>query len=284
MSVNGMKRVINNNPDKESVDAFADALRALTAGEIIGREVIFFDSTGSTNDAAMKIAAERDDPEGIVVVADTQTGGRGRLGRNWVSPPGVNLYFTILLKPAFSPDEAPLLTLMAAVASVSAIRKVTGLEAGIKWPNDILVSGRKAGGILLEMKTDADMIRFVAIGIGINVNMDVEALPEEIRSLSTTLTKEGNIKVDRARLLENILTEAERLYKDVVAGKGSVILKEWREFSSMAGRQVSVQMHDKIISGIAEDIDDKGRLIVRLPSGGRETVSAGDVTILKDQK
>ncbi len=279
-----MKRVINNNPDKESVDAFADALRALTAGEIIGREVIFLDSTGSTNDAAMKIAAEKDDPEGIVVVADTQTGGRGRLGRSWVSPPGVNLYFTILLKPEFSPDEAPLLTLMAAVASVSAIRKVTGLEAGIKWPNDILVSGRKAGGILLEMKTDADMIRFVAIGIGINVNMDVEALPEEIRSLSTTLLKEGNIKVDRARLLENILTEAERLYKDVVAGKGSVILKEWRELSSMAGRQVSVQMHDKTISGIAEDIDDKGRLIVRLPSGGRETVSAGDVTILKDQK
>jgi BirA family biotin operon repressor/biotin-[acetyl-CoA-carboxylase] ligase len=279
-----MKRVINNNPDKEHDYIFADALSLLTAGDIIGREFIFLDSTGSTNDAAMKIAAERDDPEGIVVVADTQTGGRGRLGRNWVSPPGVNLYFTILLKPAFSPDEAPLLTLMAAVASVSAIRMVTGLDAGIKWPNDILVSGRKAGGILLEMRTDADKIRFVAIGIGINVNMDVEALPEEIRSLSTTLTKEGNIKVDRARLLENILTEAERLYKDVVAGKGFVILKEWREFSSMAGRQVSVQMHDKIISGIAEDIDDKGRLIVRLPSGDRETVSAGDVTILNKIK
>jgi BirA family biotin operon repressor/biotin-[acetyl-CoA-carboxylase] ligase len=282
MNVSGMKRVINNNPDKVHDDIFADALSLLTAGDIIGREVIFLDSTGSTNDAAMKIAAERDDPEGIVVVANTQTGGRGRLGRSWVSPPGVNLYFTILLKPAFSPDEAPLLTLMAAVASVSDIRMVTGLDAGIKWPNDILVSGRKAGGILLEMRTDADKIRFVAIGIGINVNMDVEALPEEIRSLSTTLTKEGNIKVDRARLLENILTEAGRLYKDVVAGKGSVILKEWRELSLMAGRQVSVQMHDKIISGIAEDIDDKGRLIVRLPSGGRETVSAGDVTILKD--
>jgi BirA family biotin operon repressor/biotin-[acetyl-CoA-carboxylase] ligase len=276
-----MKRVLESTPDKPYEDSFADAVRSLPACGIIGREIIFFDSIGSTNETAMKLAGERDDPEGLVVISDSQTGGKGRLGRSWVSPPGVNLYFTVLLKPSFSPDEAPLLTLMAAVASVSAIRELTGLEAGIKWPNDILLNGRKTGGILLEMKTDNNIIRFIAVGIGINVNMQVEVLPEDIRSLSTSLIRESRVKVDRAKLLENILAETGRLYKAVIAGKKSVILEKWREFSSMTGRDISVQMHDKIISGIAEDIDDKGRLIVRLPSGDRKTVSAGDVTILK---
>ncbi|MBI5025175.1 MAG: biotin--[acetyl-CoA-carboxylase] ligase [Nitrospirae bacterium] len=174
--------VINSSPSKgykllRSPDILtADEITGVFQGKLLGKKVLFFESTTSTNDIAMEMG-QKGSPEGTIVVADAQEKGKGRLGRTWISPPGVNLYFTLLLRPPFPPKDATLLTLMAAVSIVSAIRKYTGLKATIKWPNDILIGDKKVGGVLTEMKSDMDRISFVALGMGINVNLDLNTLP-----------------------------------------------------------------------------------------------------------
>ncbi|MDO8282499.1 MAG: biotin--[acetyl-CoA-carboxylase] ligase [Thermodesulfovibrionia bacterium] len=264
-----------------SIKSFEEDIKTAFKGDILGRKVIFVSSTDSTNDLAMKLGEESDEPEGIIVVSDSQTAGRGRMGRSWISPSGVNLYFTALLKPGFPTIEAPLLTLTAAVACVSAIRDLTGINAEIKWPNDLLVNNRKTGGILLDMKTYKDNIKFVAVGIGINVNMDPVIFPEDIKPYSTSLAKECGRTIDRVELFKKILSELEQSYKSLLSGGKVAMLQQWRLFSSTLGKNVSVKMYDKVISGIAEDIDGTGALVIKLPSGGHEVVNAGDVTVLK---
>lgn len=265
----------------------AEKLRSAYKGGIIGREIIFFESVGSTNDTAMEIGAQREEPEGIVVIADSQKSGKGRLGRSWLSPPGGNLYFTILLRPSFPPHEAPLLTLMAAVAVVSAIREHTGLKAEIKWPNDIFVKGKKTGGILMEMRADAKRINLLALGIGVNVNLFPEMLPEGVKELTTTLKQEARRSIDRVKLFEIMLGRLEYWYKIRLSGDKKVLFNEWLSLDSTIGKEVKVartglSAEDKIISGIAEGINDDGQLLIRLSSGEIEKVSAGDVTILKN--
>lgn len=265
----------------------AEKLKNVYTGGIIGREIIFFESVASTNDAAMEIGAQREEPEGIVVIADSQKSGKGRLGRSWLSPPGGNLYFTLLLRPSFPPREAPLLTLMAAVAVVSAIREHTGLSAVIKWPNDILVGDKKTGGILMEMKSDANRINLIALGIGVNVNLFPEMLPEGVRELTTTLKLETGRNIDRVKLFGVMLSSLEHWYKILLNGDKRALINEWLSLDSTIGRKVKVERsglseEDKIISGIAEGINDDGQLLIRLSSGKIERVSAGDVTILKN--
>jgi len=264
----------------------AETLMNAFKGGIIGKEIIFFESVDSTNDTAMKIGAQREDPEGVVVIADGQKSGRGRLGRSWISPPGGNLYFTLLLRPSFLPREAPLLTLMAAVAVVSAIREQTGLSAAIKWPNDILVNDKKTGGILMEMRTDAKKINLIALGIGVNVNLFPDMLPEGVREVTTTLKQETGRSINRAKLFEVMLSRLELWYKILLNGDKKVLFNEWLSLDSTIGREVKVERsglseEDKIISGIAEGINNYGQLLIRLSSGEIEKVSAGDVTILK---
>jgi BirA family biotin operon repressor/biotin-[acetyl-CoA-carboxylase] ligase len=250
-------------------------------GKIIGKEIIFFDSIPSTNDKAFEIAMERENPEGLLVVADKQTRGRGRLGRNWISPAGVNLYFTVIVQPPFSPEEASIISLAAPVAVVTAIRKYTGLPAQIKWPNDILIKDKKAGGILLEMKSMRNRTHLVAVGIGINVNMPVDALPSEIRTLSTSLKTETGAPVNRVALLKEILNELGRSYKFLLTGNKRALINEWIRLNSTIGNTVTIRNQERIISGVADSINDKGELRVRLSSGKIETVRAGDVTIEK---
>ena len=251
-------------------------------GEVIGREIICLESTSSTNDSAFEISRSRTDPEGIVVVADMQTKGRGRLGRSWISPAGVNLYFTVLLNPPLSPEEASILTLAVPVAIVSAIRENTGLPARIKWPNDILIKGKKAGGVLIEMKSGKAASPLLAVGAGINVNMSSEALPSEIRPLSTSLKIEKGESVNRSELLGGILSCLEHTYKNLLNGNKRALINEWLRLNCTIGNRVSVRNQDKIVSGIADNINDRGELIVRLSSGEIKTFSAGDVTILKN--
>jgi BirA family biotin operon repressor/biotin-[acetyl-CoA-carboxylase] ligase len=260
---------------KEKIDA-------IFQGAIIGKEIIFLETATSTNDVAMELAAQRENPEGIVVIADTQTKGRGRFGRTWISPPGVNFYSTVILRPSIPPHEAALITLMAAVAVVSAIREFTGLKAGIKWPNDILINGKKTGGILSEMKSASDRISYLAVGIGINVNMSLNDFPDDISALSTSLKIESGEIFDRVELLEKIFAELERAYKILLKGNKKALINDWIRLNCTLGSNVLVKNHDRIISGIAENINDNGELIIRLPSGETETVTAGDVTILKD--
>jgi BirA family biotin operon repressor/biotin-[acetyl-CoA-carboxylase] ligase len=273
--------------ETQDITIFAEEVRKVFRGEIIGRDIIFLDSTTSTNDTAMEIGLQRKDPEGIVVVTDAQSSGRGRLGRSWISPPGVNLYFTVLLRPSLQVKKTPLIVLMAAVAVVSAIRKHTGLKAEIKWPNDILIKGRKTGGVLLEMRSDSGNMGLIALGIGVNVNLSLDMLPEELRERATSLKREKKSDVDRIGLLGSMLAELDRCYKIFLSGDKTVIFNEWLRLDSTIGKRVTVEgvpaslsTYDSI-SGIAEGIDDSGRLLVRLSSGGLQRVSAGDVTIEK---
>jgi BirA family biotin operon repressor/biotin-[acetyl-CoA-carboxylase] ligase len=261
--------------NKEKIDT-------IFKGDIIGKEIIFLETVTSTNDVAMELAAQRKNPEGIVVIADTQTKGRGRFGREWVSPPDANIYFTVILRPSLPPNEVALITLMGAVAVVSAIREYTGLKAGIKWPNDILVTGKKTGGILSEMRSARGSISFLAVGIGINVNMSLNDFPEDISALSTSLKIESGEIFDRVELLGKIFAELERSYSILLKGNKKALINDWIRLNSTLGNNVLVKNHDRIISGIAENINDSGELIIRLPTGKTETVKAGDVTILKD--
>ena len=250
-------------------------------GDIVGREIIFFESTVSTMDTAIGIGRERDNPDGIVVIADTQTGGKGRLGRRWISPPGVNLYFTVLFKPPFLPKEASIITLMAAVAVARAVREYAGLNARIKWPNDIMINGKKMGGILTEMKTDGGRISILGVGIGINVNMTRNMMDSEIEALATSVEIEKGEAVDRTDLFRNILAELEKYYKILLNGDKGALINEWLSLNSTIGRRVKVQNQDKVMTGIAEGISEKGELVLILSSGEKKIISAGDVTILK---
>jgi BirA family biotin operon repressor/biotin-[acetyl-CoA-carboxylase] ligase len=283
------RKTCNSQPEPPDIRIFAEEVRKVFRGVIIGREIIFLESVTSTNDTAMDIGLRRNDPEGIVVVADAQSRGRGRHGRSWVSPPGVNLYFTVLLRMPLPVKDSQHIVFMAAVAAVTAIRDFTGLKAEIRWPNDILINGRKAGGILIDMKSDSVRKDIIALGIGINVNQSLKMLPEELREGATSIKRERGSDVDRAGLFGGVLAQLESCYKIFLSGDKAVIINEWLSLDSTIGRTVTVEYvsassgADGSISGIAEGIDDSGRLLVRLSSGGLHKVSAGDVTIEKNK-
>lgn len=253
--------------------------------EGIFKRVVFYESTTSTNDRAMEIGDQEKDADGVVVVADTQTRGRGRHGRSWISPPGVNLYFTVLLRPPLPPDRASLFIVMAAVAVTSALRRYTGLDVRIKWPNDMLIKGRKVGGILMELRSDRERINFVAMGIGINVNLTPDIPEGQMILPATSLKEEGGRDLNRAELLREALIELGYRYKLLVEGNRESLINEWIDLDSTIGNRVRVQnmalTASEVKVGIAEGIDEYGRLILRLASGRFETINAGDVTILK---
>ncbi len=265
-------------------------------GDIIGKEVIFFHVTSSTNEKAMErgqfLSRRKHLPsthdknehiiEGTVIIADSQTQGKGRLGRTWISPPGVNLYFTILLEPPISVRESSLITLMAAVSVVTAIRDSLGLQAVIKWPNDILIGDKKTGGILTEMKSDTDRINFLAVGIGINVNMSRKTLPGHLKNIATSLKDESGHQINRVEFLGEILRRFENLYKILLRGKKTYIVNEWLRLNSTIGRRVRVHKRERIITGFAKGIGNDGELILRIAPGKVEKVYAGEVTILKN--
>jgi BirA family biotin operon repressor/biotin-[acetyl-CoA-carboxylase] ligase len=257
-----------------------EKINNLSKGEIIGREIIYLDSVTSTNDVAAEIGQQREDPEGIVVIADMQTSGRGRLGRTWISPQGVNLYFTVLLKPPFPPGEAAFFTLATAVAVAVAVREYTGVTAEIKWPNDIMINNKKAGGILIELKADRNKVRLLSVGVGLNVNMSPSELGELAQS-ATSLMSEKREPVDRIGLLGVILAEMEKSYKILLSGNKGVLINEWIRLNCTLGREVIAKDRDRVISGTAENITDNGGLIVRTSYGDVETLYAGEVTILK---
>jgi BirA family biotin operon repressor/biotin-[acetyl-CoA-carboxylase] ligase len=246
----------------------------------IGKKIHFVPEVASTNTLAMGLAAEGA-PEGTVVIAEVQTQGRGRVGRKWISPKG-NLYLSVILRPNIPIHKAPLITLTGAVAVASAIRKVCGLEAGIKWPNDILLSGKKVSGLLTEMSAEQDRIRHIVLGIGVDVNMEMDELPPEVRSLTTTLASEAGSKINRNGLLQQILRDLERWYHTFIKNDADV-LEEWKALNLTVGNRITVSGAGESLNGLAQGVDRDGRLIVRLDDGTIRTVAAGDVTIVKQK-
>ncbi len=245
---------------------------------VIGKKIQFQSVAVSTNTLAMVMAADGT-PEGTVVIAETQTGGKGRLGRKWISPKG-NLYVSVVLRPNIPMHKAPLITLTGAVAVASAIRSTCGLRAGIKWPNDILISGKKVSGLLTEMSAEQDRIRHIVLGIGVDVNMEMGELPAEVRGLTTTLAAEAGAKINRNALLQQVLRDLERWYQKFL-NNDEDILEEWKKLNVTVGNRITVTGAGEALDGQAQGVDRDGRLIVRLDDETVRTVAAGDVTIVK---
>jgi len=246
--------------------------------KIIGKEILHYAEVASTNTLAMDLA-RKGAVDGTVVIAETQTGGKGRLGRTWSSPAG-NLYVSVVLRPAVPISKSPLITLMGAVAVASGIRRQCGLPAGIKWPNDILLSGKKVSGLLTEMSAEPDRIRHIVLGIGVNVNMDSRALQPEVRRMSTTLAAAVGKPVDRTALLRTLLTELDLWYHRFLQNDAEV-LAAWKELNVTLGHRVAVSGGSAKLEGLARGVDAEGRLILKLDDGTLRQVAAGDVTIMK---
>ncbi len=245
----------------------------------IGNKIICFTETNSTNTVAFKLA-EDGAPEGTVVLADSQSRGKGRLGREWSSPPGVNLYASIILRPPVLPLEASQLTFISAVAVARTVEQVTSLKVRIKWPNDLLLDGRKFAGLLNEMSAETEKINFVVMGIGVNINMLAGQFPADLRYPATSLLIEGGCVVERNSFVRILLREMDNIYDRYLQEGDQPVREEWLQRSRMVGCMVNVNSSGKLISGMVTGIDQIGALLLRLADGSEERILAGDVTIL----
>lgn len=246
----------------------------------IGQSIIYFDEADSTNNRA-KEALKEAPSDGTVVLAERQTAGRGRLGRQWYSPTGSGLWMSLILKPTLAVADIPKLTMMAAVAVRKGILEAVQTEVSIKWPNDLLQNGRKICGILAELSGEADRLSYLIIGIGINVNQTAEDFPEELREIGTSLRMALGRRVDRRRLLQTILGQLEEEYIRVSSEGFTGVLAECRRYSATLGATVTVSNGNTRLTGVAEAIEDHGGLRLLLPGGKKVTVYSGDTTIEK---
>ncbi len=247
----------------------------------MGRRIIYYRSVGSTNDVARELAVQGA-PEGTLVIADEQTAGKGRLGRRWLAPPGTSLLMSLLFRPHFlAPRQAQRLTMICSLAVVEAIEAVTDLAAAIKWPNDIVVRNRKAGGILTELGIAGERLDYAVVGLGLNVNLDWGALEAmgELVAAATSLSQELGREVSRPALLWRILENVESRYRRLRAGE--LPHGEWASRLITLHNHVTVDTPQGTVEGWAEGVDADGALILRLYDGKRQRVLAGDVTLRK---
>ncbi len=255
---------------KRSIEAFLDT-------SWLGRELLFFDEIDSTNDE-IKRRAEKGATEGLLAVADTQNKGKGRRGRGWANPAGVNIAMSYLLKPDLTPNTAPMMTLIMALAAVRGIKEVSGLDVRIKWPNDIVINGKKLVGILTEMTAEPDCIHEVIVGTGINVN--TRSFPDEIRTTATSMYLEGGRIYSRAKVTAFVTNAFEKYYESFLeSGDLSGLKDEYNDACVNLGAEVRVLDPKGEYEGTSCGIDDKGELIVVKKDGARERVYAGEVSV-----
>lgn len=250
----------------------------LPHGEI-GHKIIHLFRTESTNTVALQLDAQSG-PHGTVVIAEEQTAGRGRLGRTWYSEKSSGIYCSIVLRPRLSPAVTPILTLLAGVAAHHAVEAVTGLRADIRWPNDLLVNGKKVCGILTEMKAEMDRINLIVLGIGINVNHS--SMPDELRDIATSLAIEGGRKYSRLQILVELLRNVERYYHMLLEEGNSAIVREWSGASTYAeGKRITVKSGGLQYSGVTAGLDPSGALKIIRDDGRQELLVAGEITELR---
>lgn len=254
-------------------------VRPLLNTHDVGQALHWYEEVGSTNDVAKELADEGA-LHGEVVIAERQSAGRGRRGRSWSSPPRKNLYLSVVLRPDLPPARAPEVTLLAAVAVCQAVRRAGVASAAIKWPNDVLASGRKLAGVLTEMAAEVERVQWLVVGIGVNVNAAADDFPDELRELATSLLIERGDPVPRALFAAALLTALEEWLDRHAAEGFAPVRAAWREMSDTLGREVRVRVGSADLVGLAEDVDETGALLVRTASG-LERVVAGDVEMLR---
>jgi BirA family biotin operon repressor/biotin-[acetyl-CoA-carboxylase] ligase len=247
---------------------------------IFGKQNIFhFMETDSTNLRA-KSLAERGAPEGTVVVAELQTEGKGRRGRTWFSPPGEGLYVSLILRPAITPNDASKLTLMSAVAVVETLLTITPLAVRIKWPNDIMVHGKKLAGILTQVSTDMDIVDYAIIGLGLNINTAQDGFPDNLKGVATSILLETGAVFPRVNLLRSYLESFEKWY-DVLKTSGfQIVLERWRELSDIIGCRVRVDLPNHQHIGKVIDIDRDGFLLLQDQQGTIQKIMSGEISRL----
>ena len=255
-----------------------DLLARLGKTNVIGRDIHVFEQTTSTNDVIEKLARDGV-KEGAVVFAESQTKGRGRLGRMWISPERKGLWFSVLLRPDLHPQKTTQLTVASATALRRAIQSETGLHPEIKWPNDILIGGKKVAGVLTELSAELDRVRHVILGIGVDVNLVASEFPPELRKLATSLKIESGRMIARAELATAILRELDSDYARICSGFFAEVADEWQEHCKTIGREVTIQIGERRIRGHAESLDDDGALLLRTDHGRLERITGGDVTL-----
>jgi len=246
--------------------------------KVLGRIIFLSKEVGSTNEWAKELA-RLGASEGTVAIAETQTHGRGRTGRKWISPRG-GLWFSVILRPKLSPQDTTKLTFVASLAVVEVLHKLYRLSAETKWPNDVIVNGRKICGILSEMATSGRDVSFVVVGIGVDVNFNVERFfPASFRPFATSVQDELGRKVSLEELFRTLLEKLEGIY-GLLTGKGFCpVLEEWKRYAGFLGHEVEVSDHDGKICGLAFDVDQEGALVLRLEDGTLKHVLAGDVSL-----
>lgn len=255
-------------------------VRTQLGGSRVGSRLEFLKTTASTNADAFRLA-EDGAIEGAVVIADSQTGGKGRRGRLWASPAGANLYCSVILRPPIMPYEAPQLTFLSAVATARAIELTTKLTPEIKWPNDLLLSGKKVAGLLNEMSAETDGINFVILGIGVNLNMTADQFPIDLRHPATSLLLESGVRVDRTSFTSTMLKELGKLYADFLLQGFGPVREEWQQRCNANGRQVVVSdSGTECTGGRFIGIDSDGALLLRADDDVVHRIICGDVRVI----
>ena len=255
-------------------------LRSLLGTGFIGREIRIFESLESTNTTAFDLA-RGGAAEGTVVIAESQRGGKGRLGRRWFSPPGVNLYTSVVLRPKITPRDSQSFTLLAAVALADTISAFTPERVDVKWPNDILyrVGGKalKVAGILTEASSEAERVNFLILGIGININVDCDDLPSEIKGVGTSLRELTGRVIDRNEVAALLYKNLEVWYGRYFDEGLSPVLEAWRRYFPSEGKVIRVRAFDEVIEGLCVGLDDDGALLLKVGGGEVKRIISGDL-------
>ena len=244
--------------------------------QLIGREVVYCPETDSTNLRAHELG-KAGAAEGTVVLADSQTAGKGRLGRKWCSPPGVNVYASVLVRPPVAPRYASQLTFLSAAAVARAVNEIGGLPVTVKWPNDVLVGGRKVAGLLNELDAETERIHYLVLGIGVNVNMESDQFPEDLRYPATSMKLECGQTISRRDFTRSLLRHLDCLYALYLAQGFEPVLDAWQEYFDLNGRMVEVDYQDRKVVGCVKGLGGDGALLLELTDGSSERVLAGDV-------
>lgn len=254
-----------------------DLLQRRLAQSLFAKNIIYHETLKSTNSLAKDLAAQAA-PEGTIVLAEEQTAGRGRMGRHWLSPRYSNLLFSILLRPPMQPEAVFVLTLVLALATIDGVEAVGGLSAAIKWPNDLYVNEKKLGGILTEFSVKSQLVEYVVLGLGLNVNWNPDDKASVLYS-ATSIRAETGVKISRTDVLVEILKRFEAYYGEVASGELDKFYERWNQRSMILGNQVEIQTPEGRIQGKATRIDYSGALIIRDEHGQEQRVLCGDVSV-----
>ena len=248
---------------------------------VVGRDIVFLPQTDSTNLQA-RLLAEQGAVDGTVIIADQQSSGKGRMGRYWISPKGVNLYLSIVLRPDIQLRHATQMTFLTAVAVAETIESCGSFAPQLKWPNDVLINGQKVAGLLNELNAETEQIHYMILGVGVNLNMTADQFPADLRTPATSLLLAGGKQISRLEFARTLLQKTDQHYTRYLAEGFAPILAAWENRCNMIGKQVEVDYQHSRLIGVVKGVDEAGALLLTLQNGSEERVVAGDVKLLPE--